>query len=417
MRMLITAAALSLTASMAMAETTITVQYAYPELFENTQKEILQAFNKAHPDIKVEFRASYKDYEDAAQRVLREGITGNVPDVTFQGLNRVRILADKGIAQPLDGFIAGEKDFDAAGYHSGMLQAGAANGKVYGLPFAISLPIVYFNMDLVKKAGVDENSLPTTWDGIIALGAKIEAQGEADGVMTEWAITGNWIWQAMVFANGGSMLNAAETEVAFDGAAGKKAIGTLARLATEAKSPNLSPNEMRAAFAAGKLGVMVTTTARLNVITQQVGGKFALKTGNYPDLQPGVSHLPAGGNVALITAKDKDKQKAAWQFLKFWTGPEGGAIMVKTTGYMAPNNKAADLLKDFYVNNPNQAVALSQLPYLTGWYAFPGDNGLKITDVIKDRLQSVMDGSRAKEAETVLADMANDVRALLPRGN
>lgn len=174
---------------------------------------------------------------------------------------------------------------------------------------------------------------------------------------------------------------------------------------------------MRAAFAAGKLGVMVTTTARLNVITQQVGGKFALKTGNYPDLQPGVSHLPAGGNVALITAKDKDKQKAAWQFLKFWTGPEGGAIMVKTTGYMAPNNKAADLLKDFYVNNPNQAVALSQLPYLTGWYAFPGDNGLKITDVIKDRLQSVMDGSRAKEAETVLADMANDVRALLPRGN
>lgn len=177
----------------------------------------------------------------------------------------------------------------------------------------------------------------------------------------------------------------------------------------------MTPNEMLAAFSAGKIGMMVTTTARVNAVTKQIGGKFELKTGNYPDLKEGVSRLPAGGNVAIITAKDKDKQKAAWEFLKFATGPEGGAIMVKTTGYMAPNTKAADLLKDFYAENPNQAVALSQLPYLTGWYAFPGDNGLKITDVIKDRLQSVMDGSRAEEAEAVLADMAADTQALLPR--
>ena len=57
------------------------------------------------------------------------------------------------------------------------------------------------------------------------------------------------------------------------------------------------------------------------------------------------------------------------------------------------------------------------MPYLTNWYAFPGDNGLKITDVIKDRLQSVMDGSRTGEADKVLADMARDVQALLPAKN
>ncbi|MDH0911149.1 ABC transporter substrate-binding protein [Rhizobium pusense] len=415
MKMILAAATLSLMASAAMADTTITVQYAYPELFDTTQKEMVAAFNKAHPEIKVEFRSAYKDYEDAAQRVLREGITGNTPDVTFQGLNRVRVLADKNIAVALDGFIANEKGFDAAGYHEGMRQAGAVNGKVYGLPFAISLPIVYYNMDLVKKAGLDENSLPKTWDEIAALGKKIKDQGQADGVETEWAITGNWLWQALVFANGGTMLNADETKVAFTDDAGKKALSTLAKLVTEAKSPNMTPNEMLAAFAAGKLGMMITTTARVNAVTKQIGGKFELKTGNYPDLKQGVSRLPAGGNVAIITAKDKEKQKAAWEFLKFATGPEGGAIMVKTTGYMAPNNKAADLLKDFYVQNPNQAVALSQLPYLTGWYAFPGDNGLKITDVIKDRIQSVMDGSRAKEPDAVLKDMASDVQALLPR--
>lgn len=415
MKVTLLAAALSLTASMASAQTTITVQYPYPEVFDGTQKEMAEAFTKAHPDIKVEFRPAYKEYEDATQRILREGITGNTPDVTFQGLNRVRILADKGIAVALDDFIANEKDFDAAGYHEGMRAAGTSNGKVYGLPFAISLPIVYYNMDLVKKAGLDEKTLPKTWEEITALGKKIHSQGEAAGVEVEWAITGNWLWQSLNFANGGSMLTADETKVAFTDDAGKKAIETLARLVTEAKSPNMSSNDMFAAFVAGKVGVLVTSTARVNAFTRQIGNKFEFKTGTYPDLKPGVSRLPAGGNVAIITAKDKEKQKAAWEFVKFATGPEGGAIMVKTTGYMAPNNKAVEGLKEFYAKNPNQAVALSQLSYLTGWYAFPGDNGLKITDVIKDRLQSIMDGSRANEPQAVLTDMAADVQALLPR--
>ena len=47
------------------------------------------------------------------------------------------------------------------------------------------------------------------------------------------------------------------------------------------------------------------------------------------------------------------------------------------------------------------------------WYAFPGENGLKITDVIKDRLQTVV--SKASQPETALVDMSKAVQALLPR--
>lgn len=416
MKYLLAAATMALTLSTAHAETAISVQYPYAELFDGTAKETLAAFNAAHPDIKVTFRTPYKEYEDASQRVLREAVTNSMPDVTFQGLNRVRILADKNLALPLDGFIASEKDFSAEGYHAGMLAAGTVNGKVYGLPYAISLPVVYYNLDLVKKAGGDPTKLPTTWEETIALAKKIEALGNGvDGIAVNWPVTGNWMWQAMVFAYGGTMLNADETKVAFDQDAGKKAINLLARLVTEAGTPNISSSDMGASFAAGNLGMFVSTTSSLNVMTKQVAGKFELKTVAYPDVEPGVSKLPAGGNVAVITAKDPEKQKAAWTFLKFWTGPQGGAIMVKTTGYMAANNKAAASLADYYAANPNQYTAVAELPYFTGWYAFPGENGLKITDVIKDRLQSVMDGSRASEPENVLADMAADVQSLLPR--
>jgi multiple sugar transport system substrate-binding protein len=50
---------------------------------------------------------------------------------------------------------------------------------------------------------------------------------------------------------------------------------------------------------------------------------------------------------------------------------------------------------------------------MTGWYAFPGQNALKITDVINDHLQTVVNKSR--KADAVLPQMVADVQALLPR--
>lgn len=50
---------------------------------------------------------------------------------------------------------------------------------------------------------------------------------------------------------------------------------------------------------------------------------------------------------------------------------------------------------------------------LTAWYAFPGEHGLKITDVIKDHLQTVVAQSAAPEQ--ALPAMAADVQALLPK--
>lgn len=404
--------------ALAQSQTEIVVQYPYGDVFNETHRLIAEAFAAEHPEIKVTFRAPYKDYEDATQRILREAVTGTGPDVTFQALNRVRALADKSVAAPLDGFIAAEKSFEAEGFHKAMFDAGSIGGKVYGLPFAVSLPIAYFNLDLVKAAGGDPAALPTTWDGVIALSAKIRGvKPGVHGIVAEWPISGNWLFQALVFDNGGTMMSADETRVAFDGDAGRKAIGTLARMVSEAETPNISGNDMRAAFAAGQVGVLLTTTAYVNALTRQVGDKFTMKTSPFPGLVPNVSRLPAGGNVMMITATDPAKRKAAWELLKFWTGAKGGAIMVRNTGYMAPNKKAAEHLADFYGRNPNQFTAVAQLPHLTNWYAFPGDNGLKITDVIKDRLQSVMDGSRTGEADKVLVDMARDVQALLPAKN
>ena len=93
LRTWIAAAAFSLAAGLAHAETEVVVQYPYPELFEGTHKRIIEEFAKLRPDIKVTLRAPYDSYEEGTQKVLREAVTDQMPDVTFQGLNRIRVLA------------------------------------------------------------------------------------------------------------------------------------------------------------------------------------------------------------------------------------------------------------------------------------------------------------------------------------
>ena len=139
--------------------------YPYPHLFDVTYEAMMPAFKEKHPEIEIKFRATYESYEDGTNTILRESTSDNLPDVTMQGLNRQAILVEKGIAQSLEPYIAKEANFEKDGYHQAMLNLSKFDGNVYGLPFSISLPVGYYNMDILEKGGI--NSLPTNWDEVI----------------------------------------------------------------------------------------------------------------------------------------------------------------------------------------------------------------------------------------------------------
>ena len=47
------------------------------------------------------------------------------------------------------------------------------------------------------------------------------------------------------------------------------------------------------------------------------------------------------------------------------------------------------------------------------WYAFPGQNSVRVTQVMVDNLARIVEQKATPEA--VLADMATEVRRLIPR--
>lgn len=413
----VAAAAALLAAGLSLAQpvTEIVVDYPIPSLFKEVHEKIAQDFMARFPQYKVSFRAPTPGYEEAAQQTLRQAVTNQLPDVAFQGLNRQRIFADRGLAVDLTPFIKAEKDWAQMGYDQALLSLGQVNGKQVGIGFALSTPIVYFNADLVRKAGGNPDQFPATWEGMFELARKAKAGGSGvQGFHFDWDITGNWMWQALVFANGGTMLSADEKKVAFDGPAGQQAIQTLGRMVGEGTMRNLAGASARQDFVAGNLAIWSHSTSNLGSVTRDIGKRFELRTARFP-VQAG-GRLPAGGNVAMVFTKDPARQKAAWEYIKYATGPLGATTMVKATGYFPANALPANdpkLLKTFYEQNPNYLTAIKQLPVLTGWYAFPGEQGLKITDLVKDRLQTVV--AREAAPEAALAEMAKGVQALLPR--
>ena len=414
-RSILGAIALSAFTAQAAQAVEIEVQYPYAHLFAETYKQIIVEFNKVHPDIKVKMRAPYESYEDGSQKVLKEAITKRLPDITFQGLNRQRILIEKGIAQSLEKFIEKEADFAKDGYHKAMLDLGTFDKKVYGIPFSVSLPIGYYNMDVLKKAGWNKE-LPKTWEDVIEACQVIAKSGEkVDTMFWGWNITGNWFWQALNWSKNNPMLDATETKVNFNNDAGKWAMRTFAKLVKECKMPNYNLKEAMGNFSAGKIGMYFWSISALQRVTNDSAGKFTLKTGSYPSVES-IGGLPAGGNAGMLLATDPERAAAAWKFLKFATSGRGAAIVAETTGYMPPNKKANEVyLKDFYAKNPNKFTAVAQLPLLREWYAFPGKNGLKITKVIEDSMQSIVTGDRVEEPDQVLEDMAKKVQKLLPK--
>lgn len=397
-------------------KTVVEFAYTYSYLFDVTFQRILPKFHAEYPDIEVRMRAAYKDYEDGTNTILREAVSGNLPDVSIQGLNRQAILVDKGIARSLEPFISKEPDFARDGYHKAMLDLGTSGGAVYGLPFAVSLPVGYYNMDLMAKVGITSpDQLPKTWDEVVGLCGKLQTAGIKTPMFWTWNITGNWFLQALMWTQGEPLMKNGKFNLASN--AGLTALETMKKLFRGCSMPNYSLAEAQKSFAAGQVAMYFTSTSELGAV-ERSKGNWTLVTHEFPGLEPsGPKGLPAGGNAAMLvtTSKDPKKVEAAWKWLKYITSGEGAADVARTTGYMPPNKAANELiLADFYKQNPNKETAVRELPLLREWQPYPGANGLAVTQVIYDGIETIVTG-KANNMPALRDELQDEVTTLLAK--
>ncbi|MGV6875835.1 ABC transporter substrate-binding protein [Pseudochelatococcus sp. B33] len=397
--------------AIAQQRTQLNVLYSNAYVNKDLMEEVKASFEKSNPNVELKYDV-VKNYTEMTQLMLRSALTDSVPDVGFQGLNFVRLFAERGLAVPLDPFIAEEANWSNNGFSESALEMAKLGDSAYGIPFEISIPTIYYNADLVRQAGGNPEKFPTTWREIAALGAKIQAT--SGGIYFDYLPTGNWTFIALVQSLGGSMMAPDDRTIMFNGAEGEEALSILHSIGNTGMQ-DMTRDQAKQAFVGGSLGILVTSSSDITLYTEQVAGRFDLKVAPFPVVE-GSGRLPAGGNAVMIHTKDVQKQKLAWEFVKHVSSPEVQTVMATRTAYMPVSEKAISdpaMLGDFYAEHPNLLVPINQLPIVTGWFSFPGENSLKITKVIEDKLREVIVLHR--DPSVVLVEMTDAVAQMLPK--
>ncbi|MEC8796940.1 MAG: ABC transporter substrate-binding protein, partial [Pseudomonadota bacterium] len=63
--------------------------------------------------------------------------------------------------------------------------------------------------------------------------------------------------------------------------------------------------------------------------------------------------------------------------------------------------------------NPTKATAVRQIDLLSDWQAYPGDNGLAITQVIYDAIEGIVTGEY-EDMKELQEELSEEVQSLLP---
>lgn len=284
----------------------------------------------------------------------------------------------------------------------------ADDGTLVGLSYGLSNPVLYYNADMLKEAGWDPDSPPATWEEVVKLSEQVRDRTGNYGLYIQEP-PDNWAQYALVKSNGGAwmegdkvVVNSPEVIEAY------QMVGDMVKnkLAFHAKQ-----EEGQQAFGNGKIAMLYTTIGRMGGIIEQ--SNFDLRTTVSPTFGNKPRSIPAGGNSLVVFSKDKDKQKAAWEFIKFLQSPESLKIWVEGTGYLPPREGVAEDpngLKTFLESNPLMKAAIAQKDSVVQWASFPGENGLQAEQVLIDARDQILSGtSSAEDALNKAAEKINEL--------
>ncbi|WP_165504497.1 extracellular solute-binding protein [Rhizobium laguerreae] len=395
---------------------TLRLTHAFPSRDSLFLKPIAEKFMQENPDIRIELEANATDCPALLQQLLRDSVTGALPDmVSSLCYTDMPTLAERGMLTPLDKLIADDADWKRVGIEPSALGTTTVKGHVVAIPQSVSASIAYYNMSLIRKVRPDLKNLELSWTDILSIADDLKkASPDTMPLFFEYyADSYNWSFNSLLLSYGGNVFTE-DGKIGFDSKAGRDALDLMQRFG-QVGMVDMTAEQARQAFASGKIGIYFASNSRLKTLTANAGPTLYIETGPFPQSATDGKLASGGGGVA-ITSKDPDKIAAAWKFLKFASGPEAQTMIVKATGFTPVNTIAVKYpayLGGYYKANPNALPAIEELPRIKIQNPYPGENGPRITTVIRDHLQSVI--TLKQTPAEVLPKMVSDVEKLLPK--
>ena len=269
----------------------------------------------------------------------------------------------------------------------------------HALATSASTLVMYVNPTLVERAGGSMEDFPDTFDGVIELAGRIDALGDTiDGI---WVDRHDWRFQSLLGSYGGRPMTEDESDIAFDDAAGIAAATLYRRFVEEGGMERYIDDQARQAFPAGTIGIMLESSSLLTRFEEAAGDAFEVTVKPLPVAadDPSQVYFPTGGSAIVMLTEDPDKQQAAWEYIRFVTGPEGARIVVENYRLRPDQRHRAGgrgLSRRVLRGEPERlrGPPAGRPPCRAGGYSFSGGpRASRVTDLIAAALVEIAEGA------------------------
>ncbi len=373
--------------------------------------DLVNTFNETHPDIVV--APVFTAVNDNILQKLVVGLQGGLqPDIAYQyGTSIPQLATAPGIIDLTS--TVQEPGWNWDDFLPGEREAAMTDGKVYGVPALVDNLAIVYNKDLFDAAGLDYPTAEWTWDDFRAAAKALTDPSKKQfgfGFPADATEDTVWHYDAMLWEANGDILNADNTQAAFNSQAGVTALTTLQQMAITDKSMYLdqSNTKLGPLMNSGKLGMLVT-------------GPWALS--EFPDIDYGVQIMPTypGGSHTTIAGPDMwvvfdngaDRSAAALTFLKWFTAAKQIETNSMTTGDLPTRDSVVQqpgFLKSFGDKFPGADAFAENLANVTK--ARPSIAQYdEISQVMGQAIVSVLLGQA--EPQAALDDAAEQVNQIL----
>ena len=345
----------------------VTFWYAGTGIYSQVLLTAVKEFNLLHKG-KIEVIPVYTgSYQNTMQKLLTAMVGGETPVLAQIEQSRVGQFIDGGVLQNLENYVKNDpkllKDFFPA-----LILACRYNGKLYALPLNDSTPLLYYNKDLFRKAGLNPDNPPKTWSELYEDAKKISALGK--DIYGFRLGNDDWLIEAYIWQFGGKIISKDGRKMLIDNPGAIEAWKFFQKMVKE-KIAIYTPNGKagNTLDLSGKIGMVVRSTGSLGYLKKNV--KWDLGATFMPYEKQKV--VPLGGANLYMFASHSQKQKqAAWEFMKFVESPQITLKWGIETGYMCARISAfnSQKMQKFLKQNPLSKLTYMQLQWARRrpWY-------------------------------------------------
>ncbi len=285
-----------------------------------------------------------------------------------------------------------------------------ADGNMLSFPFNASTPILYYNKDMFRTAGLDPQIAPRTWPELGAAAKRLRASGAVCGFTTSWP---SWInvenfsaFHNLPISTRANGFGGFDAVLTFNNRLMVRHIAQLAEWQTTKLfdySGRATSAEPR--FQNGECGIFIGSSATRADI--KANSKFEVGYGMlpyWPDVEGAPQNTSIGGaTLWVLRDRPRAEYKGVAKFFALLSKPEVQAAWHQNTGYLPVTRAAFDLTRaqGFYDRNPGTAISIEQItlhPPTENSRGVRLGSFVLIRDVIDEELEQTFSGKKSAQA-------------------